>query len=570
MSVELLVVILAGVLVIVLAHVLSSRIGVAGPLILVAIGLAVGQLPWVSAISVAPELILVGVLPPLLYSAAVSAPAIEFRRDLSTISGLSVLLVIISSLVLGLFFFLIIPEIGFPLAVALGAILSPTDAVATSVVRKLGVPRRVVTVLEGESLLNDATALVLLRTAIVAVASSFSLLAAVGSFIWAVFAALVVGAFVGLLALRLRAWTTSATANTAIGLTVPYLAYLPTEALGGSGLVAAVIAGVVCGQGALRWLTPEQRTSDKLNWRTIEFLLEGAIFLIMGLELYGIVEDNRAADEGLLAGLGIAALAFVILMLVRALYVIPVLSLHTARVRRAVQGRIDASTTIPQDDDESRSSRWQKVIGSRAARNSKRLGKLRADVSYFESSPLTWKHNTIIVWAGMRGAVTLAAAQTLPENTPKRDLIIFIAFVVAAGSLLLQGLTLPYLVRLLGLLRPTGGGPPRAEIREINRELRKAASTARENHTLVRADKTEFPDGVFALPGSWFVTARDPAAQPDRADELAFELALVAVMRARLHELGRSGRHTTSALRYALDELDAYEISVTLQLGSEE
>ncbi|MGL3150101.1 cation:proton antiporter [Microbacterium sp. A82] len=571
MSVELLVVILAGVLVIVLAHVLSSRIGVAGPLILVAIGLAVGQLPWVSAISVAPELILVGVLPPLLYSAAVSAPAIEFRRDLSTISGLSVLLVIISSLVLGLFFFLIIPEIGFPLAVALGAILSPTDAVATSVVRKLGVPRRVVTVLEGESLLNDATALVLLRTAIVAVASSFSLLAAVGSFIWAVFAALVVGAFVGLLALRLRAWTTSATANTAIGLTVPYLAYLPTEALGGSGLVAAVIAGVVCGQGALRWLTPEQRTSDKLNWRTLEFLLEGAIFLIMGLELYGIVEDNRAAGESLLPGLGIAALAFVILMLVRTLYVIPVLSLHTARVRRAVQGRIDASTTIPQDDDEEgHSSRWQKVIGSRAARNPKHLGKLRADVSYFESSPLTWKHNTIIVWAGMRGAVTLAAAQTLPENTPKRDLIIFIAFVVAAGSLLLQGLTLPYLVRLLGLLRPTGGGPPRAEIREINRELRKAASTARENHTLVRADETEFPDGVFALPGSWFVTARDPAAQPDRAEELAFELALLAVMRVRLHELGRSGRHTTSALRYALDELDAYEISVKLQLGSEE
>src|SRR5690606_7397022 len=285
-----------------------------GPLILVAIGLGVSMIPAVSAISIPPELILVGVLPPLLYSAAVSAPAIEFRRDLAAISGLSVVLVIFSSLVLGLLFLWLIPEIGFPLAVALGAILSPTDAVATSVVRKLGVPRRVVTVLEGESLLNDATALVLLRTALVAVAAGFSFLSTVGSLLWAVFAALLVGAVVGLIALRLRAWMSSATANTALGLTIPYLAYLPAEALGGSGLVAAVVAGIVCGQGALRWLTPEQRISDKFNWRTIEFLLEGAIFLIMGLELYGIVENNFAADHGLLRGAAIAALAFIVLI----------------------------------------------------------------------------------------------------------------------------------------------------------------------------------------------------------------------------------------------------------------
>lgn len=193
MTEQLLLAVIAGVMVIVLANSLSKRIGVAGPLILVAIGLGVSLIPWVAAVSVPPELILVGVLPPLLFSAAVSAPAIEFRRDLMAISGLSVLLVIISSLVLGVLFLWLIPEIGFPLAVALGAILSPTDAVATSVVRKLGVPRRVVTVLEGESLLNDATALVLLRTALVAVAAGFSFLSTVGSLLWAVFAALLVG-----------------------------------------------------------------------------------------------------------------------------------------------------------------------------------------------------------------------------------------------------------------------------------------------------------------------------------------------------------------------------------------
>ncbi|MGO2747616.1 cation:proton antiporter [Microbacterium sp.] len=494
-----------------------------------------------------PEIILAGVLPPLLYSAAVSAPAIEFRRDLAAIGGLSVLLVIISSLLLGLFFFWLMPEIGFPLAVALGAILSPTDAVATSVVRKLGVPRRVVTVLEGESLLNDATALVVLRTALVAVAAGFSVLTTLGSFAWSVVAALLVGAVIGMIALRLRAWTSSPTANTAIGLTVPYLAYLPTEALGGSGLVAAVVAGLVCGQGALRWLTPEQRVSDKLNWQTIEFLLEGAIFLTMGLELYGIVQSNIDAGERLLRGAGIAALAFVVLMIIRAVYVIPVLSLQSAHAKKMALKQIDGTKT----------------------RSDRRVRKKRADFDYFDASPLTWKHNTIIIWAGMRGAVTLAAAQTLPKDTPERDLLIFIAFVVAAGSLMLQGLTLPVVARWLGLRKPGAGGPPRKEVRTIDRELRRAADAATARHALVGPNSEPFSDAMYTLPRSWRVTPLELPEGTGAAEVLSFELALLGVMRARMHELGRSGRHTTSALRYVLDELDAYEISIKLRLESE-
>ncbi|MEF3402384.1 cation:proton antiporter [Agromyces sp. CCNWLW203] len=552
MSVELLVVVIAGVFVVVFANSLSKRTGVAGPLILLAVGVAVSFIPAVSAVSIAPALVLTGVLPPLLFSAAVSAPAIEFRRDLSAISGLSVLLVIISSLVLGCVFVWVIPEIGFPLAVALGAILSPTDAVATSIVRKLGVPRRVVTVLEGESLLNDATALVLLRTAIVAAASGFSLLATLGSFAWAVISALVIGTLAGLLALRLRAWTTSATANTALGLTVPYLAFLPTEAVGGSGLVAAVAAGVVCGQGAVRWLTPEQRISDKLNWRTIEFLLEGAVFLVMGLELYGIVENNLAADEGLLRGVWIAALAFVILIVVRAAYVIPMLRAHSERVTRQVQSRLDAVSTT-----------------AKRKRSPKRIGRMRADIDYFDSSPLTWKHNTIIIWAGMRGAVTLAAAQTLPDDTPARDLLVFIAFLVAAGSLLLQGLTLPVLARLLRLRSAGGSGLPREEIRALDGQLRDAAEAAIDSRSLLSGDRTGFSDELYSLPRSRFVVPLDPHDAQGAPDALEFELAVVGVMRARLHELGRSGRHSTTALRYVLDELDAYEISVKLHLESE-
>lgn len=524
MSTEMLIAVIAGVLIIVLANTLSKWIGVAGPLILVAIGLGISLIPAVAAISISPQIILVGVLPPLLYSAAVSAPAIEFRRDLAAIGGLSVLLVIISSLVVGLVIFLMLPQIGFPLAVALGAILSPTDAVATSVVRKLGVPRRVVTVLEGESLLNDATALVVLRTALVAVATGFSFLTTLASFAWSVLAALLVGAVIGMLALRLRAWTSNAVANTALGLTVPYIAYLPTEALGGSGLVAAVVAGLVCGQGALRWLTPEQRISDKLNWRTIEFLLEGAIFLTMGLELYGIVQNNIDSGERLLKGVGIAAVAFLVLMVVRAMYVIPMLSLQSSHAKKAARRQVER----------------------RKETSERRAGKKRADLDYFVASPLTWRHNTIIIWAGMRGAVTLAAAQTLPENTRERDLLIFVAFVVAAGSLMLQGLTLPAVAGMLGLRRAGADGPPRKEVRGIDRELRKAVHTAGDARAL-----REIPED----------------ADPEEA--LEAELGRLGVMRARLHELGRSGKHTTSALRYVLDELDAYEISVRLRLESE-
>ena len=555
MAVEMLLPIVAGILVIVFANLLSRRIGVAGPLVLVAIGLVGSLIPAMSGLTVPPNLILIGVLPPLLYSAAVSAPAIEFRRDLRAIGGLSVLLVIVSSLVLGLVFFWMMPDLGFPFAVALGAILSPTDAVATSIVRALGMPNRVVTVLEGESLLNDASALVLLRTAIVAAASSFSLIAAIGSFAWSVLVAVVLGAVVGYVALKLRTMTKSPVGNTAIGLTIPYLAYLPTDALGGSGLVAAVVAGVVCGQGALRWLTPEQRASDKLNWATIEFLLEGGIFLLMGLQLSGIVRDNIASNEGIFKAIVVAAVAFVVIILVRALYVMPTLSIHTVRLKRRVKNKLDADTKRTPDQ----------------------LGRMRADIDYFDASPLTWKHNTIIVWAGMRGAVTLAAAQTLPENTPERSLLIFVAFLVAAGSLMIQGLTLPLLARILKLGTQAEDGPPRAEIREIDEQLRDAALEAIANDAVRRPDHTRYADEVLALPRSWFIGSSrlsdsDSDGDGDRAsaaEALSLELAFIGVMRTRLHELGRSGWHTTTALRYVLDELDAYEIAVKLHLESE-
>src|SRR6187431_150249 len=241
---EYLVVAILGVVVVALATAVAPRAKIAGPLLLVAVGIVVSLLPFVPAIEVDPELILVGVLPPLLYSAAVSLPAIEFRRDFGPIAGLSVLLVLFSSVALALFFNALIPGLGIYFALALGAILSPTDAVATSIVKRLGVSRRVVTMLEGESLLNDATSLVILRVAI-AITGNAPEGGILGTFVWGILVAIVIGALVGWLNLRLRALVHNPAANTALGFVVPFIAYLPTERLGGSGLVAAVVAGIV-------------------------------------------------------------------------------------------------------------------------------------------------------------------------------------------------------------------------------------------------------------------------------------------------------------------------------------
>src|SRR4051794_21975311 len=192
---EALVLAIVAILAIALTTAVAPKVKVAGPLLLVAIGLGVSLLPFVPPITVDPEIILVGILPPLLYSAAVQLPAIEFRRDFGPVAGLSVLLVLLSSIALAFFFNALVPGLGIYLALALGAILSPTDAVATSIVKRLGISRRVVTLLEGESLLNDATSLVILRVAIaIAVTGSVPEGGVLGSFLWGVLIAVVIGA----------------------------------------------------------------------------------------------------------------------------------------------------------------------------------------------------------------------------------------------------------------------------------------------------------------------------------------------------------------------------------------
>jgi monovalent cation/hydrogen antiporter len=578
--VELLVVAVLGVVVVALATALAPRVGIAGPLALVAIGIGVSLLPFFPAWEVNPEIILVGVLPPLLYSSAVSLPAIEFRRDFRPIAGLSILLVLISTAALAAFFVLVIPGIDLYLAIALGALLSPTDAVATSIVKRLGISARVVTMLEGESLLNDATSLVLLRTAVAAIAvGSVTVSAAVWSFVWGVILAVVIGTLVGLLALRVRAWVAHSAANTALSFVVPFVAYLPTEQLGGSGLVAAVVAGIVTGQGAARWFTPEQRMSDELNWRTVELTLEGAVFLVMGLQLKEIVQANIDDHEGLWHGAWLAASALGIILVVRAAYVAVLLRSQTRRARRITRARIESfADRIDAAEQDPRGALRHdgSELGPRSVdRRRRRLQLMRsrvartlADVDYYQSSPLGPKHGAIIVWAGMRGVVTLAAAQTLPEG-PIQALLVFVAFLVAVGSLMLQGFTLPWLVRLLKLENSGGGGPTAEEQRRLDEEMRLAAASSLTGGGLTRRDGSSFSPAMVERVGSRLTEPPDDDATSQAHEMLELRLALIGAMRTRLNAVSQDGTFSTAALRHALAELDADQLSLELRLDDD-
>lgn len=563
---ELLIVVVLGLLGIAAATAIGPRLGVAAPLLLVIIGIIVSFLPFVPDVEIDPEWILAGVLPPLLYSASVAMPSMEFRREFGVISGLSVALVVVSAVAIGFLFSWLVPGLSLAAGIALGAIVSPTDAVATSIVKRVGVTPRIVTVLEGESLLNDATALVLLRSAIAAIAASVSFWEIAGDFVFAVIVAAVIGYVVGKANLWVRSRVTDAAVNTVISFTVPFLAAVPSEALGASGLVAAVVAGLVTGRGAIRSLSPQHRMSDVQNWRTIELILEGAVFLVMGLELSAILGDLQDEARGVALGWRIAAVALLAVLVVRVLYVLPMLGLQRLSFRRgaslkprlaAIQERFDGLDRAPAPGTADDGARRSRRRGSQPALSAEALDRFRtrirrkvADIDYFMAVPLGWREGTIIVWAGMRGAVTLAAAQTLPHETPDRSLIVFIAFLVAAGSLVIQGGTLPWLVRLV---KPAGidRDAARVEHTELLGMLRGVADDVVREHREARSAAGEHE------------TASDAAAERELHRKLRLEI--IEAQREALLAARDDGTFSASVLTGALETLDADQISIELR-----
>ena len=411
------------VVAIVLVVILVSRVtpsGIPTPIALLVVGAVLSFVPGIPEVRLSSDLVLYGLLPPLLYAAALSTSLLDVRQNRGAILSLSVGLVLFTAAGVGLVAWLMLP-IPFALALALGAIVAPPDAVAaTAVARRIGLPRRITTILEGESLLNDATALVTLRTALAAAGLTLAhgaggaeeapevtvasvslelLVASVGGVAIGVAAFFVIG--------LMRKHLTEVPADTALSFVAPYLAYVPAEQVDASGVLAVVTAGLLLAHKAPVLQTAPSRLSERINWSSITFVLENAVFLLIGLQIAGLLDDVANDDELSTGRTLVVALAVLLTCLVlRPLWMIP----YTLLTNRRADATVDRADRLRGG-----------VVGS---------------------------------WAGMRGVVTLAAALTLPENTPLRAELVVIALVVTVGTLLLQGSTLPWLARRLDVRGP--------------------------------------------------------------------------------------------------------------------
>ncbi|MEG9246700.1 sodium:proton antiporter [Arthrobacter sp. Soc17.1.1.1] len=437
-----------GIAVLVGVAVLSKRVGVAAPLILVVVGIGLSFVPGVPNFSIPDEWILTGILPPLLYAAAIKTPVTDFRRNITPIASLSVALVVVSAFATGLLLHALLPGLGLAAAVAVGAVISPPDAVAaTSIGRRLGLPPRLLTVLEGEGLVNDATALVLLRSAIAASAGALSGFgAAVADFAFAVVVAVVVGYAVGAVTVFIRSRLDDPVLDTALSLAVPFIAFLPAEELGASGVLAVVVAGIYTGHRSASHLDARARITDNVNWRTVQFLLENGVFLLIGLEIRALLQS---VDQSLLTvgqTILIGLTATLALILLRFLWVFPLVLLMRRLPSRAERRTLQLRRGLGR-------LRKLRTLDARQERRRRALTRLyhrrKADLDLERREGFGWKGATVLGWSGMRGVVTLAAAQSLPETFAYREQLVLIAFTVAVTTLLVQGSTLPALIRVL-------------------------------------------------------------------------------------------------------------------------
>jgi len=405
---------------------IAQKIRIPYPIFLVLGGLALGLVPGLPAVTLHPDLVFLVFLPPILWAAAYFTSLREFRQNLRPISLLAVGLVLATSAGVAVVAHALLPGIGWAEAIALGAIVSPPDAVsATAIGKRLRIPRRIVTILEGESLVNDATALVLYRAAVgAAMSGSFALGHTLFEF---VFAALV-GVVIGIGVAWLTRWALCATEDgfTQIGVTLlaPYIAWVCGESVHASAVLACVAGGLYLRQSFSGAVSPATRLQARAVWDLLIFILNGVIFILIGLQLGALRDSVPPGQFGpvLIAGAWVSATA----ILVRLLWV-PLAAL------------------IP---------RWLSA-------------KLRA------RDPMPpWSGLFLISWTGMRGIVTLAAALALPVTTsagvpfPFRAEIILISFTVILATLVLQGLSLPPIIRLMHLKEDGGLEQEEAMARE--------------------------------------------------------------------------------------------------------
>ena len=479
-----------GVVTIVLAGVFSKKLGVAAPLLLILIGFGFSYIPG-APVEVPHNIILMGLLPPILYSAAINVPVVDFRRNFSSISALSVVLVLVTAFVTGFLLYLIFPDLSLAAGIAIGAVISPTDAVAaTALGKRLGLPPRLVTILEGEGLVNDATALVLLRSAVAATAAAVSFWGVIADFAFAVIAALVIGLVIGFITVFVRSKLRDPVLDTAISFAVPFIAFIPAEHFGASGVIAVVVAGLYSGHASARRFSAQARISERINWRTAQFVLENGVFLLMGLEISTLIGDVQEEEVSPVQAVYLGLLMAVVVIVIRFLFVAPLLLVLRGRAARA----------------EERQTRFREMLDRLTARVDQSLKFMRrqqraervytrrqTDLEQLRAEGLGWRGGLVLSWSGMRGVVTLAAAQSLPEDPetfPYRSQLVLIAFTVAVVTLLLQGSTLPWLIRLTGI-RGTDRAADRRELATLLDEMGEAGLSVLDNPAFSLPDGEE-------------------------------------------------------------------------------
>ena len=481
---------------------LAPILGRPYPILLVLGGLAVGFVPGIPHFTLDPDIVLVAFLPPLLYAAAFFTSLRDLRTNARPLSLLAVGLVLATTVTVAAVAHAFVAGLTWPVAFVLGAIVAPTDAVAaTAIAARLGLPRRLVAILEGESLINDATALVTYRFAVAAVVTgSFSLWNATWHFVLAVLGGIGIGLAVGFVIRQVRRRLDHSPTEIAIALFSGYFAYLPAEAAGVSAVLAAVTVGIYVG-----WYTPElttvqTRLQGDAVWEILVFLLNALLFVLVGLQLRPILDGLSGQSTGSLIAYAMLVSATVIVT--RLVWIYPGTYLPRLLIRRVR-----------------------------------------------ERDPYPpWQYPTLLGWAGLRGAVSLAAALALPLETdagdpfPARQLVVFLAFCVILATLVLQGLTLPALIRVLRLEDDglSAKEETKARIYAAEAALGRLEELAGEDW--VRDDTLERMRGAYRFRRTRF------AARFDDEDDGAIEERSLAYQRLR-RELLEAEREAVVGLR---------------------
>jgi CPA1 family monovalent cation:H+ antiporter len=500
---------------------LARRLNVPYPIFLVVAGLAIGFAPGLPDVTVDPEVIFLVFLPPLIHAAAWTASPRHLRRNARTLGLLALGLVLATTALVAVVVHALLPELPWAAAFLVGAIVSPTDTVAaTAIFRRLGAPERVVALVEGESLINDGAALVVYRVALgAALTGTFAAGEAAAELVIVGIGGALVGLVVAVVIAQIRKRVEDSTLEVTLTLLTAYLAYVPAEELGLSGILAAVSSGLYLGWRAARDFTPSTRIAATSFWGVFIFLLESVLFILIGLAFPDVLE--RLGEEELGRVLLAAALVSLTVMAVRVAFTLGVGELET---------------------------QWDRARG--------------------RPGGLTRRERAVVGWAGMRGAVSLAAALAVPLSLesgaafPGRDVVLFLTFVVIGVTLVLQGLTLPLLIRRLGVEETESDGVSKAlaRFRTVEAALGRVSELGQDEERRVPQAAVERARELYATRAQQLAgTCRTGVPESSSADVAVWadlRLELIEVERAALLDLRAAGEVKVGVVREVERDLD--------------